>query len=101
MRRIADGKMELGLGIHGEPGAETAPLQPVGEIVSTVCSKGARVSYCTMSLLLLHLFLVQLVDNLICRFRPPLFVGEFAALGGAAVQHSAALAIALAIPCTN
>lgn len=28
--------MELGLGIHGEPGAETAPLRPVDEIVAQV-----------------------------------------------------------------
>ena len=28
--------MELGLGIHGEPGAKTAPLQPVDDIVKQV-----------------------------------------------------------------
>ena len=28
--------MELGLGIHGEPGARTAPLQPVDGIVEEV-----------------------------------------------------------------
>ena len=39
--RIKPGDMELGLGIHGEPGAETARQRPVDEIVATV---GARVS---------------------------------------------------------
>ncbi len=34
--RIAPGQMELGLGIHGEPGASKAALQPVDEIVSQV-----------------------------------------------------------------
>lgn len=28
--------MELGLGIHGEPGASKGPLKPVDEIVVTV-----------------------------------------------------------------
>ena len=28
--------MELGLGIHGEPGASKGPLKPVDEIVATV-----------------------------------------------------------------
>ncbi|KAL5545123.1 hypothetical protein UlMin_008907 [Ulmus minor] len=32
--RLGPGKMELGLGIHGEPGAELADLQPVDVIVS-------------------------------------------------------------------
>ena len=36
MLRVASGTMELGLGIHGEPGAKTAPLQPVDGIVAEV-----------------------------------------------------------------
>ena len=35
-RRVAAGTMELGLGIHGEPGARTAPLQEVNGIVEEV-----------------------------------------------------------------
>lgn len=35
--RIKAGEMELGLGIHGEPGAETLTLQPVDAIVAQVC----------------------------------------------------------------
>lgn len=34
--RIGAGEMEMGLGIHGEPGAYKAPLQPVDAIVSKV-----------------------------------------------------------------
>lgn len=34
--RLGPGKMELGLGIHGEPGASVADLQPVDVIVSHV-----------------------------------------------------------------
>ncbi|KAL6183326.1 hypothetical protein ACLB2K_044737 [Fragaria x ananassa] len=34
--RLGPGKMELGLGIHGEPGAAVADLQPVDVIVSHV-----------------------------------------------------------------
>ncbi|VVA19578.1 PREDICTED: dihydroxyacetone kinase [Prunus dulcis] len=34
--RVGPGKMELGLGIHGEPGAAVADLQPVDVIVSHV-----------------------------------------------------------------
>ncbi|XP_024017929.1 putative 3,4-dihydroxy-2-butanone kinase [Morus notabilis] len=34
--RLGPGKMELGLGIHGEPGADVADLQPVDVIVSHV-----------------------------------------------------------------
>ncbi|XP_071901961.1 putative 3,4-dihydroxy-2-butanone kinase isoform X2 [Coffea arabica] len=34
--RLGHGKMELGLGIHGEPGAAVADLQPVDVIVSHV-----------------------------------------------------------------
>ena len=34
--RIAEGKMEVGLGIHGEPGAMVAPLAPVNDIVDTL-----------------------------------------------------------------
>lgn len=36
--RIGPGEMELGLGIHGEPGASKGPLQPVDAIVSQVHS---------------------------------------------------------------
>ncbi|CAN1201086.1 Putative 3,4-dihydroxy-2-butanone kinase [Linum perenne] len=34
--RLGSGKMELGLGIHGEPGAAVADIQPVGIVVSHV-----------------------------------------------------------------
>ena len=34
--RIGRGEMELGLGIHGEPGASKGPLKPVDEIVALV-----------------------------------------------------------------
>eukprot|EP01018_Ginkgo_biloba_P023687 Gb_32839 [translate_table: standard] len=34
--RLGPGKMELGLGIHGEPGAAVADLQPVDIVVSHV-----------------------------------------------------------------
>lgn len=34
--RLGPGKMELGLGIHGEPGADVADIQPVDVIVSHV-----------------------------------------------------------------
>ena len=34
--RVAPGTMELGLGIHGEPGARTARLEPVNAIVTQV-----------------------------------------------------------------
>lgn len=34
--RVAPGTIELGLGIHGEPGAKTAPLEPVDAIVKQV-----------------------------------------------------------------
>ncbi|KAG5536053.1 hypothetical protein RHGRI_023740 [Rhododendron griersonianum] len=34
--RLGPGKMELGLGIHGEPGAAMADLQPVDNVVSHV-----------------------------------------------------------------
>jgi len=36
--RIQDGMMEVGLGIHGEPGAMVAPLQPVDAIVESLLS---------------------------------------------------------------
>lgn len=36
--RIADGMMEVGLGIHGEPGAMVSPLQPVDQIVDQLLS---------------------------------------------------------------
>ena len=35
-REIAEGTMELGLGIHGEPGASTAKVTSVDEIVGTL-----------------------------------------------------------------
>ncbi len=31
---IADGEMEIGMGIHGEPGIEKGPLKPADEVVS-------------------------------------------------------------------
>ena len=34
--RISPGEMELGLGIHGEPGRARAPLKPVDEIAETI-----------------------------------------------------------------
>ena len=34
--RIQPGEMELGLGIHGEPGASKGPLKPVDQIVAQV-----------------------------------------------------------------
>ena len=34
--RIADGHMEVGLGIHGEPGAVVSPAQPVDGVVDTL-----------------------------------------------------------------
>ena len=34
--RIQPGEMELGLGIHGEPGASKEPLKPVNQIVAQV-----------------------------------------------------------------
>ncbi|GAQ78019.1 hypothetical protein KFL_000060860 [Klebsormidium nitens] len=37
--RLGAGKMELGLGIHGEPGAAVADVQPVDAIVSHVLQK--------------------------------------------------------------
>ena len=36
--RIADGMMEVGLGIHGEAGASTVPLQPIDSIIETLLS---------------------------------------------------------------
>lgn len=33
---VAPGVMEVGLGIHGEPGVETAPLAPAGELAATM-----------------------------------------------------------------
>lgn len=39
--------MELGLGIHGEPGAFTAPMQPIDAIVAQVpCFSPARPATC-------------------------------------------------------
>ncbi|XP_052181712.1 putative 3,4-dihydroxy-2-butanone kinase [Diospyros lotus] len=37
--RLGPGKMELGLGIHGEPGAAVADIQPVDNVVSHVLSQ--------------------------------------------------------------
>ncbi|KAL3512483.1 hypothetical protein ACH5RR_025200 [Cinchona calisaya] len=37
--RLGPGKMELGLGIHGEPGAAVAELQPVDVVVSHVLNQ--------------------------------------------------------------
>lgn len=37
--RLGPGKMELGLGIHGEPGAAVADLQPVDVIVSHILNQ--------------------------------------------------------------
>jgi hypothetical protein len=34
--RLGPGKMELGLGIHGEPGAVVADLRPVDSVVSLI-----------------------------------------------------------------
>jgi dihydroxyacetone kinase len=34
--------MEMGLGIHGEPGAETLPVKPVDEIVAQVPLRSGR-----------------------------------------------------------
>ena len=34
--RIQPGEMELGLGIHGEPGASKGALKPVDQIVAQV-----------------------------------------------------------------
>jgi len=46
-RRIAGGRMEVGLGIHGEPGAATAPVTNVAAIVDTLLQKitDQRVGY--------------------------------------------------------
>ncbi|KAK9824231.1 hypothetical protein WJX72_008791 [[Myrmecia] bisecta] len=37
--RIPAGHMELGMGIHGEPGASQAPIQPVDQIVAQVLDR--------------------------------------------------------------
>jgi triose/dihydroxyacetone kinase / FAD-AMP lyase (cyclizing) len=34
--RIAAGEIEIGLGIHGEPGAKIVPLRPIGELGATM-----------------------------------------------------------------
>ncbi|MHB1394912.1 MAG: dihydroxyacetone kinase subunit DhaK [Clostridia bacterium] len=36
---IKDGEIEIGMGIHGEPGIKTAPLKPVDEIVEDVMAR--------------------------------------------------------------
>lgn len=36
---VADGQMELGLGIHGEPGVETGPLAPAGELAGRIVDR--------------------------------------------------------------
>jgi triose/dihydroxyacetone kinase / FAD-AMP lyase (cyclizing) len=40
--RIKQGQAELGLGIHGEPGAELVDNRPIGELVETVASHLAK-----------------------------------------------------------
>lgn len=35
---VADGEMEIGMGIHGEPGVRTAHLQPADELVDQIVS---------------------------------------------------------------
>ncbi|KAJ7542479.1 hypothetical protein O6H91_10G108400 [Diphasiastrum complanatum] len=37
--RLGSGKMELGLGIHGEPGAAVADVQPVDDVVSHILKR--------------------------------------------------------------
>ncbi|PRP94595.1 dihydroxyacetone kinase subunit DhaK [Enhygromyxa salina] len=37
--RLASDETELGLGIHGEPGVETIPIQPVGSIVALIVDR--------------------------------------------------------------
>ncbi|KAL6517934.1 hypothetical protein OROMI_033635 [Orobanche minor] len=53
--RLGPGKMELGLGIHGEPGAAVADLQPVDIVVSHVLKQ--ILSQVQMIVLLLFLLL--------------------------------------------
>ncbi|KAA3483967.1 Dak kinase [Gossypium australe] len=50
--RLGPGKMELGLGIHGEPGAAVADLQPVDVVVSHILKQilSSVCSYCGASL---------------------------------------------------
>ncbi|KAG8488102.1 hypothetical protein CXB51_018669 [Gossypium anomalum] len=43
--RLGPGKMELGLGIHGEPGAAVADLQPVDEVVTHVLKQILESNY--------------------------------------------------------
>ncbi|KAI7724927.1 hypothetical protein M8C21_024056, partial [Ambrosia artemisiifolia] len=65
--RLAAGKMELGLGIHGEPGAIVADIQPVDMVVSHVLNRilsdetnyvpikrGSRVSHLSYTILKTH-----------------------------------------------
>ena len=37
--RIAEGEVELGLGIHGEPGAETIAYRPIAELAATMAKR--------------------------------------------------------------
>ncbi|KAK3266476.1 hypothetical protein CYMTET_24902 [Cymbomonas tetramitiformis] len=37
--RLSSGNMELGLGIHGEPGAETAPIASADEVAARILEK--------------------------------------------------------------
>ncbi|KAE8705342.1 putative 3,4-dihydroxy-2-butanone kinase [Hibiscus syriacus] len=60
--RLGPGKMELGLGIHGEPGAAVADLQPVdvvvshvlNQILSLVCSNWGEPAYPFYPLSIFH-----------------------------------------------
>ena len=47
--RIQPGEMELGLGIHGEPGASKGPLKPVDQIVAQVSRTYATYSLTSLS----------------------------------------------------
>jgi len=86
MRRIADGKMELGLGIHGELGAETAPLLEgrSSVILHHVIPSSALHSWCSLWTTSSAGLALRLLRSGVQR-----------------CSISAALAIALAIPCTN
>ena len=45
LSRLAPGEMELGMGIHGEPGAWRGPAQPIDAIVAQV-RRGALLTCC-------------------------------------------------------
>jgi len=38
-QRLGEGEVELGLGIHGEPGAQTIPYQPVRELAALLAAR--------------------------------------------------------------